>query len=299
MTLTRTAPAKINLTLEILGRREDGYHAIRSVMQTISLHDTISVRNAPAGVITLEGGSPEAPPTDDNLVLKAARALLCEAGNAHGAHITLDKRVPVGAGLGGGSSDAAATLLALNDLWRARIPLPTLVEIAATLGSDVPFFLTNGSALAEGRGEILTPIPSYPPIWLAVVKPEVSLRTPDVFREYDLVADPGRAPGGNAAQTMIEALRQRAGGQHVLTHIAGALCNDLEDAAVRLCPELDGILGRLHAAGSPGVLLSGSGSAVFALANTEAQVKQLAAVIPSREAWSAVAHTVSLPYDGR
>lgn len=296
MTLTRTAPAKINLTLEVLGRRSDGFHDIRSVMQAVSLHDTLTFHPARPGVLTLEGGSADAPPDDDNLVLKAARAMMAETDGRHGAAIGLTKRIPVGAGLGGGSSDAAATLLGLNDLWKARVPRHRLSAIAATLGSDVPFFLTEGTALAEGRGEVLTPVPPTPPIWLALAKPAASLPTPEVYREYARVATFDRAPG-DASHRMIEAIRQRAGGYHGLAHVSGALCNDLQAAAARLCPEVDALCARLSECGAAGVLLSGSGSAVFALANTEGQARQLTGVV-ARDAWSAVVHTVSLPWKG-
>ncbi len=296
MTLTRTAPAKINLTLDVLGRRADGFHDIRSVMQAVSLHDTLTFHSARPGVLTLEGGSCDAPPDEDNLVLKAGRAMMAETDGRHGASIRLAKCIPVGAGLGGGSSDAAATLLGLNDLWKARIPRQRLSALAATLGSDVPFFLTEGTALAEGRGEVLTPVSPTTPMWIVLAKPAASLLTPEVYREYARVATCERAPD-DASHHMLEALRQRAGGYHGLAHVAGALCNDLQEAAARLCPEVDALCARLSECGAAGVLLSGSGSAVFALANSEGQARQLAGMA-SREAWSAVVHTVSLPWKG-
>jgi len=298
MNLTRTAPAKVNLTLEITGRRGDGYHEVRSVMQAISLHDTLIFHHAPPGVLTLDGGTDEAPPSEDNLVLKAARAMLAETNARHGARITLEKNIPVGAGLGGGSSDAAATLLALNDFWKARVPPARLSTIAATLGSDVPFFLTSGTALAEGRGEVLTEIPPSPPFWLALAKPAASLATAAVYREFALAPN-YESVDGAASERMREALLQRTAGYHGLKHVAGSLFNALEEAAVRLCPEVDDLLARFSECGAAGVLLSGSGSAVFALAETEQHASQMAACVSRHGHWGAVAHTITLPWKGK
>lgn len=291
MRLKRAAPAKINLTLEILGRREDGYHEIRSVMQAISLHDTLTFEAGAPGALSLSGGNADAPPDENNLVMRAARAMMRETGGRFGAALTLEKRIPAGAGLGGGSSDAAAALLGLNDLWRTRVPLARLMEMGAALGSDVPFFLTRGAALAEGRGERLTPLADAPVLWLALVKPAASLPTPAVYREYARLN--GASADAGAAHRMQEALKGGGG----VTAVADAVHNDLEQAAMRLCPEAMGFREALRRAGALGVLLCGSGSALFALAESEDHAGRLATSVPGA-AWAATARTVSLPWEG-
>lgn len=162
MTLRLLAPAKVNLTFEALARRADGYHEVRSVMQAVSLADEIEFALADGLSLTIERGGPAlaAPPGEDNLVMRAARLLQREAGAAQGAAILLRKRIPSAAGLGGGAGDAAAALLGLRRLWGLDLDADALRELAAMLGSDVPFFISGGTALAEGRGERLTPLPT-------------------------------------------------------------------------------------------------------------------------------------------
>lgn len=162
MELRLLAPAKVNLTFDALGRRADGYHDVRTVMQAVSLADEIEFAPAAGLSLTIEHGAPAfaAPPGEDNLVMRAARLLQREAGAARGAAILLRKRIPAAAGLGGGSSDAATALLGLRRLWELDVDADALRELAARLGSDVPFFVSGGTALAEGRGERLTPLPT-------------------------------------------------------------------------------------------------------------------------------------------
>lgn len=296
--MTRHAPAKINLTLEILGRRPDGYHDLRSVMQAISLSDILAFEPAPPGEITLTGGNADAPPTDNNLVLKAARALNAAAGGGHGARITLTKRIPVGAGLGGGSSDAATTLLALNDLWETGLSTESLSDIASGIGSDVPFFLGSGTALVEGRGERIQNLSVPPPLWIVLAKPVASLGTPDVYREYARRPEP-RAPEGHGLVGLVNASRDARLAEKAFRLVAHGLVNDLQPAAIRLCPDIAGIQARLREAGAPITLVCGSGSAVFAVAADEGHARGIATAVAPIAAWTAVAHTVSLPYEGR
>jgi 4-diphosphocytidyl-2-C-methyl-D-erythritol kinase len=173
----RRAFAKLNLCLEIIGRREDNYHDITSVIQAIDLHDTLTFSPAQEGAITLHCDDANlASEGERNLVMKAARLLQKAAGVNEGAHITLHKGIPLSAGLGGGSSDAAATLVGLSDLWGLRIGKERLLELAAMLGSDVPFFLEGPTALVEGRGERVTRTPSPPPGWAVLVCPEYDIK---------------------------------------------------------------------------------------------------------------------------
>ncbi len=204
-TLTRNAHAKINLTLDIGARRPDGYHDISSIMQTIELHDMLAVTRTPAfpGVrLEVTGAEGAGVPADEsNLVHRAAVRLQKAAaarglipGNESGLHIWLHKRVPSQAGLGGGSSDAAATLRIVNELLGLSLPHPRLAEIGAALGADVPFFLTGGTALVEGLGERVTALPPmYPPWLLAVLKPPVGVSTAAAYAALDALPD--RRPG--------------------------------------------------------------------------------------------------------
>ncbi len=166
--MTLTAPAKINLVLEVLGKREDGYHEIRSVMQTISLCDTLDFTLHRE--IVMECNEPSLH-TADNLVMRAAEMLRAKAGYREGARIALTKRIPLSSGLGGGSSDAAATLIALNRLWRLGLSADELATMAAELGSDIPFFIYGGLALVKGRGEKVIPLPAPSPMWYVLLFP--------------------------------------------------------------------------------------------------------------------------------
>src|SRR4030042_1811668 len=183
--LNYPAPAKINLVLEVLGKRDDGYHEIRSLVQTISLCDVISFK--PADVISLECSEPSLQ-TSDNLVVQAAELLREVSGCHKGARIKLEKRIPWGAGLGGGSSDGATTLLALNKLWKLRLKTSDLMELAARLGSDVAFFIHGGAALIEGRGEKVTPLAVSVPRWFVLPippLPKIPGKTQQLYSRLD------------------------------------------------------------------------------------------------------------------
>lgn len=172
MALTVHAYAKLNLTLEVLGERPDGYHEIASVMQTISLADTLTVEKAPE--LTLRCSLPDLQ-GEDNLVLRAAHLVREASGRAHGAHLTLTKRIPPASGLGGGSSDAATTLWALDQLWGLGLQFEELQALAGKLGADVPFFLIGGTALATGRGDHLAPAPVPFQRWFLIVRPPLDI----------------------------------------------------------------------------------------------------------------------------
>ncbi len=183
--LTLSAPAKINLVLEVLRRRPDGYHEIRSVLHTLDLADTLVIRSGPPGVhLTRDRADLSTGP--DNLVLRAA-TVLAEALHVRPAvSLHLVKRVPVAAGLGGGSSDAAATLLGLCRFWRKRPDPKHLTALAAGLGSDVPFFLSGGCAEVRGRGERVHPWPAVPGLWVILVNPGIAVPTADVYRKLKM-----------------------------------------------------------------------------------------------------------------
>ncbi len=237
------APAKLNLFLHVTGRRNDGYHLLQSVFMLIDWHDTLHFELRSDGQISREDlGTPL--PADD-LVLRAARALQGSSASPLGAHIGIEKRIPAQAGMGGGSSDAASTLLALNRLWKLDYSLEKLSQIGLGLGADVPFFLAGQNAWVEGVGEKITPI-SLPEGRFLVVKPEQGLETRLIFSDPSLKRD---------SQTAIIS--------GFLADAFGFGRNDLQSVAERLCPGVTQALEWLASQGLKG-RMTGSGSAVFA-----------------------------------
>ena len=273
--LTRLARAKINLTLDVGVRRSDGYHDIRSVMQTLALHDTLTVTrtmNVPGVRLEVTGDEARGVPADEsNLVHRAAVRLQKIAaargsipGSHSGLHILLHKRIPSQAGLGGGSSDAAATLLAVNGLLGLALPHARLAEIGATLGADVPFFLTGGTALVEGLGERVTPLPPLTPDRpLVIVKPPLGIPTAAAYAALDALPD--RVPG-QATAAWLRGERQ--------------MSNDFEAVVFPNYPEVAAAHALLHQTDqtlrSFSALLCGSGAAVFCAVPTEAAARELA-----------------------
>ncbi|HEU5295647.1 MAG TPA: 4-(cytidine 5'-diphospho)-2-C-methyl-D-erythritol kinase [Burkholderiaceae bacterium] len=248
------APAKVNLFLHVVGRRADGYHLLQSVFVLIDWVDTLHVeRRDDAALHRHDLGA--ALPADD-LCLRAASALQQASGTALGADIHIDKRVPAGAGLGGGSSDAATTLLALNRLWSLHWPLQRLSALALTLGADVPFFLHGRSAFVEGVGEQVTPL-DLPPMWLAVIKPAASLATAAVFASPALErATPPVIITDFLADTTLSDCAHEGFGRNDLQAVAQLQCAEVGQAAQWLRERFGNSR------------MSGSGSAVFARAGT-------------------------------
>ena len=268
LSLHAEAPAKINLGLWITGRRPDGYHDLLTVFQAVDFCDTLTVDAAPPGRLTLEVSGLPAPGGEDNLVLRAARLLASRAGVEPGAHLRLEKHIPAGAGLGGGSSDAAAALRLLDRLWDLRSPAENLQGLALELGSDVPFFLRGGTALGQGRGERLTPLalPETPWGWVLAL-PTVESSTAAVFAAFT-------APSEPPAMTP-ETLRALIGAGD-LEALGRGLENQLEAAACSLSPELARLGAWLRDRAPRGsvVGLSGSGSAFFILTPTREAARE-------------------------
>ena len=267
--ITVAAPAKINLYLHLLGRRDDGYHLLDSLIVFLDFADTVSVSLADGLSLGLSG--PYAPALEggeDNLVLAAARALAEAGGCQGGAAIELTKRVPVAAGLGGGSADAAAALLALAALWGLEIPAPGLADIALGLGADVPVCLESRPAFVGGIGEELEPAPELPPVWATLVNPGKALATKDVFAAHG---------GGFTRPGRFTASLEDAG---ALANRLAPLGNDLTAAARRLAPGIGVVLKAIEATG--GCLLarmSGSGATCFGLYADEAGATAAAGAI--------------------
>jgi 4-diphosphocytidyl-2-C-methyl-D-erythritol kinase len=277
----RDAHAKINVFLRVLGRRDDGYHELESLVLPISLADRITVR--PADRLTVSVNGPEAltgavPAGGLNLALVAALALgdACEGG---GAAIEIDKRIPVAAGLGGGSADAAAALSALNELWGCDLDPATLTEIGARVGSDVPALLAGEPVLMHGRGELLAPASVAPTSWV-VVPLAFGVRSPDAYRWWD----EGGAPSGPDPEALLAAA---ATGDAV--SLGTLLFNDLEVPVSARHPEIAEATRALLAAGVLGAVMSGSGSSVAGLAADAAHAAELASKFPGALAVSGLA----------
>jgi 4-diphosphocytidyl-2-C-methyl-D-erythritol kinase len=282
--LTLRAPAKVNMTLEILARGDDGYHALRSVMVPIAIDDEIVVRAAERPAFTCSAGDL----TDDNLVTRALAAAGF-AGAPVAIHLT--KHIPVGAGLGGGSSDAATIVLAAMHGAFGPPAATDWIAIARRLGSDVPFFLTRTGALVEGTGERLTPLDALPPWWLVVIAPNVHVDTGDAYRRLAAARGAHPAPvrprSGSASLAVVDALQR---GDYAGA-IAGTM-NDFEPIVCAAYPAVDAALAALRNAGAPHAMLSGSGGAVFSLCPDEPTARSLAA----RLAPPAGARTFVVPF---
>ena len=260
MALILPAYAKLNLTLDVTGRRPNGYHDVDSVMQTISLHDLVLVERTDCRVFEVVGPAIEG----ENLVLKAARELEGHTGRALPFTIRLFKRIPLAAGLGGGSADAAAFLRAANLLYALKLSSSELVEIATAVGQDVPFLLEGGTARATGLGSTVSSLPPVPSSWrFLVVCPPIQISTQAVFEVVD-----GGAPSARRTPALIAALEA----SHFPPRLAGegrvganpTLGNDLEPASRRVFPALDDAINRLRNT-VPGFTMSGTGAALFAL----------------------------------
>jgi 4-diphosphocytidyl-2-C-methyl-D-erythritol kinase len=253
------APAKLNLFLHVVGRRADGMHLLQSVFMLIDWSDTLHFESRPGGKLSREDLGAALPP--DDLVLRAARALQQASGTACGAHIAIDKRVPVQAGMGGGSSDAASCLLALNRLWNLGYRLPELIRIGLGLGADVPFFLRGRNAKVEGIGDRIEPL-DLPPGRFAVVKPPEGLETARIFADPQLKRDSEPAIISGFAANPSGELGSSPDGQFPEKPYRSGR-NDLQPVAQRLCPSVTEALEWLGSQGLEG-RMTGSGSAVFA-----------------------------------
>lgn len=276
------APAKLNLYLEVLGRRDDGYHEVETLVVPVRLFDELVLRPIPAGfVLSLDSrlSAAELVPSDDtNLALRAARLLAERAGCEQGAAITLRKRIPVMAGLGGGSSDAAAALLAANAAWRLGWSIHRLSAVASEIGSDVPFFLAGGAAICRGRGEQVTPLALPAGMPCVIVQPPAGLATPDVYARVDLRATPTPAQSASRLGSLLAGLL--VGDWRGLAH---GLRNRLQSAATQISPWVDRLAHAFRRLPFIAHQLTGSGSAYFGLCRHLRQARALADVLASQQ----------------
>lgn len=253
ISLMLKAPAKINLCLHILGRRPDGYHELSMLMEKISLCDEIRLEKT-SGSIELLDDATDIPP-EKNLALRAAQGLHEVSASSWGVRIQLTKKIPIGGGLGGGSSDAAAVLKGLNQLWELNWPVEKLAEIGVKLGADVPFFLYDGPALVQGIGEKVNPQRKLPKLWMILLYPGVAVDTRWAYQEWDR----NQLTQGNHDVSL----------PRTFAELLEILHNDFEAVVFPKFPEVAAAKSALQKAGSPGALMSGSGSAVFGLFETK------------------------------
>ncbi|GGI78516.1 4-(cytidine 5'-diphospho)-2-C-methyl-D-erythritol kinase [Deinococcus wulumuqiensis] len=259
------APAKINLGLSVLGVRENGYHDLHSLMVPLTVGDELEIRPAEALTLRVEGA--DLPTDERNLVYRAARAYLDAAGVTGGADIVLHKRLPLASGLGGGSSDAASTLLALAELYPSDVDLPAL---ALSLGADVPFFLLGGAALAQGVGERLTPIHDLPPVHLVLANAGAEISAGDAYRWLDETGD-------FSSPLRLDAIRQA-----LASGVEVPYFNSLQAGVLAHFPSVLTTLEALADAGLHSVLMSGSGATCFGLARDEAQAQAAAGALAAQ-----------------
>lgn len=290
--VTVRAPAKVNLGLAVGPRRADGFHPLVTVFQAVSLYEEVTATAADRISLTVSGPGAELVPTDrSNLAWRAAELVARESGAQPGVHLHLTKRVPVAGGMAGGSADGAAALLACDALWGAGLGRERLLQLAAELGSDVPFSLVGHTAMGTGRGELLSPVLAAGRYHWALATRVTGLSTPAVFRRFDELAPPDLgAPQPSPA--LLSALRAAD-----VAGVGAALANDLQAPALDLAPQLEATMEAARRAGALGVLVSGSGPTVAALARSKRHATAIGAAMTADGGADAVL-TVTGPVPG-
>lgn len=263
--LYEKAPAKINLTLDVLHKRDDGFHEVEMIMTTVDLADQVWLRPAHDGLITIKVSEQFVPHDRKNLAYQAADLLRKQFNIREGVEITLNKKIPVAAGLAGGSSDAAATLRGLNRLWNLQLSVEELAEIGAKIGSDVSFCVHGGTALAKGRGEKIQHLPAPPNCWVILAKPAISVSTADIYKNLDLSSIEHPDTAG-----MLDALQS---GDYI--KMCSTLGNVLEPVTMKLHPQVVILKKKMEQFGADAVLMSGSGPTVFGFVRQEARVSRI------------------------
>lgn len=263
-TIKLRAYAKINLGLDVVRRREDGYHEVRMIMQTISLHDRLSIRACKEDGISIKTNLSYLPTNENNLVYKAALLLKEEFGIEQGLSIHLDKHIPVAAGMAGGSTDAAAALVGLNQLFQLGLTKEELMKRGVRLGADIPYCILGGTALSEGIGEVLTPLPKLPECFVLIAKPPMHVSTKFVYENLKL----DTLPSHPDIDGMAEAIQK---GQ--LAGVISRMENVLESVTIPEYPVIGQLKDIMKNAGAKNALMSGSGPTVFGIFTEEAAVK--------------------------
>lgn len=265
MKLLVKAPAKINLSLDVLHKRPDGFHEVEMIMTTIDLADRVELTLLDQDKIRILSHNRYVPDDQRNLAYQAAQLLKDRFQVKKGVEIAMEKTIPVAAGLAGGSSDAAATLRGLNKLWDLGLTMEELAELGSEIGSDVSFCVYGGTALATGRGEIITELPAPPTCWVILAKPFIGVSTADVYRRLDL--NGMKHPN---TQEMIQAIKDND--YHQVCHNVG---NVLEDVTLNLHPEVAQIKEQMKRFGADAVLMSGSGPTVFGIVQHDSRMHRI------------------------
>ena len=269
------SPAKINLFLDVLDKRKDGFHEIESIMQTVSLFDTLYLQQINKG-IKVATNHPELSSGNDNLVYRAADLIKRKCGIKKGIQIALEKRIPIGGGLGGGSSNAAAVLLGLNHLWNLRLSHEELSSLGTNLGSDVPFFIYGKTAIVKGRGEIVFPLKIRSKFHSLLLNPPISIPTKNIYKNIKFYLTNRKISG---ILPIINGLLQK---QVNYKKIQSLLYNRLENTAMKLYPTLKDTHYAFQKISAHGILLSGSGSTILKLCSCRREAEKLAAILLRR-----------------
>ncbi|MBG9211727.1 MULTISPECIES: 4-(cytidine 5'-diphospho)-2-C-methyl-D-erythritol kinase [Mammaliicoccus] len=260
-----TAPAKINLTLETLYKREDGYHEVEMIMTTIDLNDRLTFECRDDGEIIIDVEHNFVPSDHRNLAYKAAKLMQDRYNIKKGVKISLEKSIPISAGLAGGSSDAAATFRGLNELWGINESLETLSELASEIGSDISFCIYGKTALCQGRGEKITHLPKPPSAWVVIAKPDIGVSTPEIYGALDLE---------NKDEVQTQAcLKAIENNDYAL--MCQSLGNSLEKVTMQLYPEVEKLKNTMSNTGVDAALMSGSGPTIYGFVQKERQAKQV------------------------
>lgn len=271
--------AKVNLFLRVLGVRRDGFHEVETILHGVRLFDEIEIEGAPDGVdvtMELEGITGTLPSTDENLVTRAARLLIEELGVSNGARIRVTKRIPIGAGLGGGSGNAAGALVTLADMWGLTLERDRLFALAEKLGSDVPYCIDGGTSLATARGEELTPLANIRFMWFVLAGSERPLLTRDVYERWDATGSSDDVKATPLAMAL---------GAGDLVEVAALLHNDLELPAFSLRPELEAKKQVLVEAGALGAAMTGSGPTLYGIAADRPAAEDIARRVAGEFDW--------------
>lgn len=265
MKLLIKAPAKINLTLDVLGKRSDGYHEVEMVMTTIDLADRLELNEVKEDRISILSHSRYVPGDERNLAYQAAKLLKERCGIRQGVEISINKVIPVAAGLAGGSSDAAATLKGLNELWQLGLSIEELAALGSEIGSDVAFCVHGGTALARGRGEKITKLSPPPSCWVILAKPSIGVSTSEIYGNLDI----SRIPHPDT-EAMIRAIQEKD-----YEGVCQNMGNALESVTLSMYPEVLHIKNQMERFGADSVLMSGSGPTVFGLVRRDSRLNRI------------------------